>query len=237
MSNPTSQLDFKQFYQRIKQGEATILVDQPFLSGRRFTMKLDDAERSYVAKLFTYDKDMELTESRPWEHEENILRAMSGVIAPKTFGFESWQEGDQMVFLYLREYLEGDELTSVGTDQIPAMAKYLASLHQQGITSNDPYIYNFITIDGTPLIIDFGKATQQAVNSSKHHYLVGRELFKLYRGTLGYDAKLMEQFWQSYFAQFEKQSWYRQALLKFSVSLHSLRQMIRNIGRKRPARS
>lgn len=236
MNKITNNLDFKKIYQHIQQENVEVFIDREFGNGKRRTLKFDWDGNSYIAKLFYYDASIPLRGVKPWLHDEQILQALqnvSGLISPKTFGFESWQEGDQTVTLYLREYLEGTEMKSIDTRQVPAMAKYLAQLHQHGITSNDPYMYNFIIIESQPLIIDFGKASQQSLKSVQHHYFVARELFKLFRGTLHYDEQLIELFWLHYFAQRETLGCFSRALLKLSIKLLYLRQKIRSKGRKR----
>lgn len=239
MNKLSEDVQFEKIYKHIQEEDVEVFIDRAFGTGRRRTLKFTYNEKNYIAKIFDYEIDASLPGDSPWQHDENILQVLQNIpelISPKTYGFNTWQEGKNTVTLYVREYLDGEEFKSIDKSMIPAMANYLAQLHQYGITSNDPYMYNFIFIDGQPIIIDFGKASQQKLHSLKHHYFVARELFKLFRGTLDYQSDYIELFWRHYFEKRSGMSFYRRALLKLSIRVFYLRQLVRSKSKKRKYR-
>ncbi|GAA5216355.1 hypothetical protein ACFSJ3_12325 [Corallincola platygyrae] len=229
--------DFKAIHKRILAGEGKTLVDQTFGEGRRLTLTIDLEGVPIVAKLFEYTSKTKSKKGAPWQTEHEILEQIQGVLRPKSYGFETWVEGDKKTTLYLREFIQGSMLERLSSKQFPSVARYLTKLHQQGITTNDPYLYNFIKAGEAPVIIDFGKATKQPPRSLRHQILVSRELFKIYRSTLNYDATVMKKFWHCYFAELEKPTLRKRVFYFFSLRLLSLRQKIRNLGRGKPMRS
>jgi hypothetical protein len=102
---------------------------------------------------------------------------------------------------FVKRFLDGEPLESIGNEDLPAVARLLAEVHAKGIVTDDAHADNFLkTPSGQFAFIDYGRAMVFGVRPAPA-FAVGKELAKLYREGFGYKKDLFHAFLREYYGE------------------------------------
>ena len=163
---------------------------------------------------------------KPWLREVVGLKRMGDDYPGAALGVvERVEEGTRKVF-FVKRFIDGEELKSLGAGDIHGVAHLLAEIHAQGIITDDANVGNFLrTSSGKFHFIDFGRAMVFPFRPSPA-WAVGRELAKLYREGFEYDREGFRAFLGEYYSESQASRLRRSAIgicMRVAVFLRTLR--------------
>lgn len=145
---------------------------------------------------------------KPWLTEASALKRIGDKYPGAALGVVERIDGDMRKVFFVKRYMEGKPLKSIGSDDIHGIACLLAELHAMGLITDDAHADNFLcSPSGKINCIDFGRAKVFCVTPAPA-FAVGMELAKLYREGFSGDNDAFQTFLQDYYVQ-SNASWAR----------------------------
>ena len=141
---------------------------------------------------------------RRWKREHQALLRLSqrGVLAPRTFGYESPERG---LILHRREFIAGERLQTI--EDIPGheFAAHVAAIHRAGVTNGDASLDNLLLTDRRQILfIDYGRASVFLVRGPLFYFHVGKELARIRRRLFAHSLAR----WRMFLADYRRCSTY-----------------------------
>ncbi|MDO9264905.1 MAG: hypothetical protein Q7U02_13135 [Desulfosalsimonadaceae bacterium] len=171
-------------------------------------------KKNIIAEVYRYDgtlvKRFIKTAPRPdtrevWRIEDTALRRLTGLNAPKTFGFVEKQLNGALEIIYDREFMDGNPIGQFEIKDMEPLARMMAQIHGRGVVTRDPSLENFIrTPDGEIVFIDFGRS---AIFNPKNPLLIdyqAKELARVRCHAFQGDNTLYRPFHEMYFTFFPR---------------------------------
>ncbi|MBN1557328.1 MAG: hypothetical protein JW951_04200 [Lentisphaerae bacterium] len=136
---------------------------------------------------------------RPWAAEHRALTRLGGGPFPRSFGYARRPLDGGWEIVYLKEYIAGQRLSVLRTEDVCAMARVLAEAHRRGVVLDDAWAGNFLRDrDGAMRLFDFGRARVFARRTPWFYIQIGRELARFLRMTLHGDRTWWRAFRDAY---------------------------------------
>ena len=183
-------------------------------------------DNTYVVKKFEIPATA-VSYRKPWETEINALNAVFDNGSNPAIGVHEEVDDDYRTVWFVKHYINGNIFAEFKDEDIPDVAKLLASLHKKLIITDDTNVGNFLKLeDGSIIFLDLGRAILHKKKTFRYYQDLGSELAKIAREGFNWNPVHRKIFRETYFdiMQYPK---HEKALVLFSCRSTMILRFIR----------